>query len=81
VFDVIKVTPATHQSLAQATALISQQLTTQQTQTAQTAVDNKAKKDWLSQTTCRGPYAMADCNGYKAPKTATTGSSTGTTTG
>ncbi len=81
VFDVLKVTPATHQSLAQATALIKQQLTSQQTQNAQTAVDNKAKKDWLSQTTCRGPYAMADCKGYKAPKTATTGSSTGTTTG
>jgi hypothetical protein len=43
-------------------------------------VDNKAKKDWLSQTTCRGPYAMADCKGFKAPKTATTGSSTGSST-
>ena len=81
VFDVIKVTPATHQSLAQASTLIRQQLTSQQTQNAQSAVDNKAKKDWLSQTTCRGPYAMADCKGYKAPKTATTGSSTGTSTG
>ena len=81
VFEVIKVTPATHQSLAQASTLIRQQLTQQQTQNAQTAVDNKAKKDWLSQTTCRGPYAMADCKGYKAPKTATTGSSTGTSTG
>jgi foldase protein PrsA len=81
VFEVIKVTPATHQTLAQASTLIRQQLTQQQTQNAQTAVDNKAKKDWLSQTTCRGPYAMADCKGYKAPKTATTGSSTGTSTG
>jgi foldase protein PrsA len=79
VFDVIKDTPATHQTLAQATALIKQQLTTQQQQNAQTAVDNHAKKDWLSQTTCRTGYAMADCKGYKAPKTATTGSSTATT--
>ena len=63
------------------TTLIRQQLTSQQTQNAQTAVDNNAKKDCLSQTTCRGPYAMADCKGYKAPKTATTGSSTGTSTG
>jgi foldase protein PrsA len=75
VFDVIKDTPATHQSLAQATPLIRQQLTTQQQQNAQTAVDNHAKKDWLSQTTCRAAYAMADCSGYKAPKTATTGTS------
>jgi len=81
VFDVTKITPATHQTLAQATALIKQQLTSQSQQTAQTAVDNHAKKDWLSQTTCRSGYAMADCKGYKAPKTATTGSSTGTSTG
>jgi foldase protein PrsA len=76
VFDVIKDTPATHQTLAQATPLIRQQLTSQQQQNAQTAVDNHAKKDWLSQTTCRSGYAMADCSGYKAPKTATTGTST-----
>jgi foldase protein PrsA len=81
VFEVIKITPATHQTLAQATTLIRQQLTQQSSQSAQTAVDNKAKKDWLSQTTCRGPYAMADCKGYKAPKTSTTGSTTGTSTG
>jgi parvulin-like peptidyl-prolyl isomerase len=77
VYDVNKVTPATHQSLAQATPLIKQQLTTQQQQTAQTAITTKAKKDWLSQTTCRSQYSMADCKGYKAPKTATT---TGTAT-
>ena len=77
VFDVTHITPATHQSLAQATALIRQQLTTQQQQTAQTAVNNQAKKDWLSQTTCRSQYSMADCKGYTAPKTATTGTSTG----
>ena len=81
VFDVIKDTPATHQSLAQATTLIKQQLTSQAQQNAQTAVDSHAKKDWLSQTSCRSGYAMADCSGYTAPKTATTGSSTGTTTG
>ena len=75
VFDVLKVTPATHQTLAQATPLIRQQLTSQQQQNAQTAVDNRAKKDWLSQTTCRPEYAMADCKGYKAPKTSTTGTS------
>jgi parvulin-like peptidyl-prolyl isomerase len=80
-FDVNKITPGTQQSLAQATALIRQQLSTQQQQTAQTAITNQAKKDWLSQTTCRSGYAMADCKGYKAPKTATTGTSTGTSTG
>lgn len=77
VFEVTKITPATHQSLAQATASIKQQLTSQAQTNAQTAVDNHAKKDWLNQTTCRAQYAMADCKGYKAPKTATTGTSTG----
>jgi foldase protein PrsA len=73
VFEVTHITPGTQQSLAQATPLIRQQLTTQQQQTAQTAVDSRAKKDWLSQTTCRSEYAMTDCNGYKAPTTGTTG--------
>jgi foldase protein PrsA len=77
VFEVIKITPATHQSLAQATPLIRAQLNQLQAQNAQTAVQNQAKKDWISQTTCRSTYAMADCKGFKAPKTATTGSSTG----
>ncbi|HEX4620373.1 MAG TPA: hypothetical protein VH208_02300, partial [Myxococcaceae bacterium] len=61
------------QSLAQATAQIRQTLTSQQQTNAQTAIDNRAKKDWLTQTTCRSQYAMADCKGYKAPKTSTTG--------
>jgi foldase protein PrsA len=77
VLEVTKITPATHQALSQAEATIRSQLTTQEQQTAQTAVANRAKKDWLSQTTCRAEYAMADCKGYKAPKTATTGSTTG----
>ena len=78
VFEVTHNKPGTQQSLAQATPLIKQQLTTQNSQSAQTAVDNKAKKDWLSQTTCRSGYAMADCKGYKAPATATTSGTTST---
>ena len=72
VFDVTKIIPGTQQSLSQATPLIKQELSSQAQTSAQTAVDNRAKKDWLSQTTCRAGYAMADCEGYKAPKTATT---------
>ena len=29
----------------------------------------QAKKDCQSKTTCQSTYAMADCTGYKAPKT------------
>jgi foldase protein PrsA len=81
VLEVTKINKATHTSLAAATASIRQQLTSTEQQTAQTAVDNHAKKDWMSQTTCRSAYAMADCKGYKAPKTATTGTSTGSSSG
>jgi foldase protein PrsA len=77
VVEVTKITPATHQSLAKATPAIKQQLTTQAQTNAETAVDDKAKKDWQSQTTCRSEYSMSDCKGYKAPATATTGTSTG----
>jgi foldase protein PrsA len=72
VFEVTKVTKASQQSLAQATALIQQTLTGQQQTTAQTAVDKVAKKQWLAKTNCLTAYAMADCKGYKAPKTSTT---------
>jgi foldase protein PrsA len=71
VLEVTKITPSTQRSLAQSTALIKQTLTSQLQQAAQTAVDKQAKKDWLSKTTCRSQYAMADCKGYKAPKTPT----------
>jgi foldase protein PrsA len=78
IVEVTSITPATHKSLLQASTAIKQQLTSQESQAAQTAVANHAKKDWLSQTTCRPEYAMADCKGYKAPKTATTGAGTST---
>ena len=77
VLEVIKIVPATQKTLAQASAAIKQTLTSQLTTAAQTAVDNHAKKDWLKQTTCRAQYAMADCNGYKAPKTSSTSSAAG----
>jgi foldase protein PrsA len=81
VFEVTKITPSTQQTLAQATPLIKTQLSSQQQTSAQTAVENKAKKDWLSQTTCRAQYAMSDCKGYKAPKSATTTTPPTATTG
>jgi foldase protein PrsA len=71
VFEVTKITKATQQTLAQATPLIRQTLTGQQQTAAQTAVDKAARQRWLSQTSCRSGYAMADCSGFKAPKTST----------
>jgi foldase protein PrsA len=80
VVEVTKITPSTQKSLAASTALIKQTLTGQLQQSAQTAVDSTAKKEWLSKTICRASYAMADCKGYKAPKTSTATSSAGAAT-
>jgi foldase protein PrsA len=79
VLEVVKITPATQKTLAQASATIKQTLTTQLQTAAENAVDAHAKKDWLSKTTCRAEYAMADCKGYKAPKTSTTSSAAAAT--
>ena len=73
VVQVTKITPGTHKSLAASRSLIRQTLVGLQQQTAQTSVDNAAKKHWLAKTKCRGAYSMADCSGFKAPKTSTAG--------
>jgi foldase protein PrsA len=72
VFEVTKITQSTQQTLAQATPLIQQTLNGQQQTNSQTAVDKVAKKHWLRQTKCRSFYVIADCSGYKPPKTTTT---------
>jgi len=78
--EVTKITPATQKTLAQSTALIKQTLQSQLTTAAQTAVDNTAKKNWLKKTECLKLYAMADCNGYKAPKTSSSSAAAGAAT-
>lgn len=73
VFDVTKINPATQQSLAQATPLIRQTLTGQQSTSAQSAVNKLMRQHWLSKTSCRTTYnTTAYCSGYTAPKTPTT---------
>jgi foldase protein PrsA len=76
VFEVTKITPATQQSLAQATPLIRQTLDGQESTNAQSAVTKLMRQHWLSKTSCRTTYnTTAYCSGYTAPKTptATTG--------
>ncbi|MGH2870695.1 MAG: foldase protein PrsA, partial [Solirubrobacteraceae bacterium] len=69
VLEVTKITPAKTRTLAQSTALIRQTLTSQLQTAAQAAVNAHAKKNWFTKTSCRSLYVMADCPGYKAPKT------------
>ncbi len=72
VVEVTKITPATQKSLAESSALIKQTLNSQAQTAAANAVVNQSKKDWQSKTKCSSTYAMADCAGYKPPKTSTT---------
>jgi foldase protein PrsA len=72
VIQVTKINGGTHKSLAQSSSVIRQTLTAQAQSSAQSKVDSQAKKNWLSKTNCRTDYAMADCNGYKAPKGSST---------
>jgi foldase protein PrsA len=80
VYQVTKINEARQQTLAQATPLIRETLLGQQQTNAQTALDKQARKNWLTQTHCRSGYAMADCTGYKAPKTSTAATPTPTPT-
>jgi foldase protein PrsA len=75
VVEVTKINRGNQKSFAQSSAVIRQTLAAQAQSNAQSAVDAEAKKSWLSKTNCRSAYAIADCNGFKAPK----GSSTATT--
>jgi hypothetical protein len=66
-------------TLAASSDQIKQTLTTAAQTAAATAVEDHAKKDWMTQTKCRSLYSMADCEGYKAPKaSATTGAAAAT---
>jgi foldase protein PrsA len=78
VYEVANIHPATQQTLAQATPIIKSTLTSEQETAAQTAIDARAKKDFISQTKCRSDYSMADCSGYKAPTTSSPTTTSGT---
>jgi foldase protein PrsA len=72
VFDVLKVTPASQQTLAQATPQIKQQLGSQNQQKALTKFVNDFRKRWRDKTDCREGFRTPDCkNGPKATPTPT----------
>jgi foldase protein PrsA len=69
IFEVKSTTPGTQQTLAQSESSIKQQLTATQQQTALSKFVKEFKKKWMAKTECRSGYMVADCKGYKAPKT------------
>jgi foldase protein PrsA len=78
VFEVLQKTPATQQTLAQATKAIKQTLTTQKQTAAEAAVNKLASSQWKSSTVCSPLFATTDCSNYVKPKT--TASATAPTT-
>lgn len=78
VLQVVKITPATQESLAKATPTIKQLLTSQKQQTAEAQILKVSKKNWFKQTTCRTQYQVTDCSNYKAQATATSTAATPT---
>ncbi len=68
VFEVTKITKAKQDSLTKARPQIKQTLTLAARQSAQNAVNKRARDEYLGQTNCLSEYMMSDCKGYKAPK-------------
>ena len=70
VFQVQKETPASQQSLKQATPAIKQQLDAQNKQKADDSFNTDLRKKWKAKTNCRSGYIMRQCK--NAPKETTT---------
>ncbi|HLI61410.1 MAG TPA: peptidyl-prolyl cis-trans isomerase [Solirubrobacteraceae bacterium] len=83
VVEVIKITPATHESLAKATPQIKSTLAQQKSQNASTELGRKTKALYGARTICARYYVVSNCHGYRKPKptTTTTPSATSTATG
>jgi foldase protein PrsA len=75
VFQVQKETPATQQSLKQATPAIKQQLIAQNKQKAADAFNTQLRKKWKGKTNCRSGFIMRQCK--NAPKETTTTAAAG----
>jgi foldase protein PrsA len=72
IFEVQAITPGSQQTLKQAEPSIKSQLTATHQQSALSKFVKEFKKKWMAKTECRAGYVVADCKGYKAPKTTST---------
>jgi len=70
-YEVLSITAGTQQPLSQVKATIKQQLISTGEQSALSKFVKEFKKKWQAKTECRSGYVVADCKGYKAPKTKT----------
>lgn len=72
VYEVVSITTGSQQSLSQVKSTIKQQLIATNQQKALSSFVKDFKKKWQAKTECRSGYMVQDCNGYKAPKTKST---------
>jgi foldase protein PrsA len=80
IFEVQTITAGSQQTLKQAESSIKSQLTATRQQSALSKFVKEFKKKWQAKTDCRAGYMVADCKGYKAPKTTSTASPGAATT-
>jgi foldase protein PrsA len=71
VFEVQKESPASQQSLKQATPAIRQQLDSQNKQKADDKFNQDLRKKWKARTNCRDGYVMTQCKNAPPEKTST----------
>jgi foldase protein PrsA len=72
IFQVTKVTPASQQSVKDATATIKQLLASQNQQKALDEFVKDFRDKWKGKTNCRKEYVTQDCKNAPKPKTTTT---------
>jgi foldase protein PrsA len=77
VYEVLSTKPGTQQPFSTVKSSIKQTLATQQQQGALSKFIKNFKTKWQGKTECRSGYKVADCKGYKAPKTKTGAGATG----
>lgn len=73
IYEVVSATPGTQESLFQVKSKIKQTLSSVDQQQALSKFIKEFKKKWKAKTECRSGYMVADCNGYKAPKSGAVG--------
>jgi foldase protein PrsA len=72
VYEVVSSTPGTQEPLSKVKTEIKEQLVSTGEQSALSKFVKGFKKKWMAKTECRSGYMVADCKGYKAPKTSGT---------
>jgi parvulin-like peptidyl-prolyl isomerase len=75
VYEVLGSTAGTQEPLSKVQSEIKQQLIATGQQTALSKFVKEFKKKWMGKTECRSGFVVADCKGYKAPKSSGTAKS------